>query len=116
MAYDEYTKERIEQVLTENSTSFTTKKMMGGIVFMVDDKMLCAAVNDKQNRTPLLMIRIGIENADIAIKESPLITKTGPMKGFIYITPDGYDLDEDLQYWIKMCLDFNPLAKRSKKK
>ena len=27
----------------------------------------------------------------------------------------GIDLDEDLEYWIRVCLDFNPKAKSSKK-
>jgi len=39
-----------------------------------------------------------------------------PMKGYVFITPDGFDLDIDLEYWLQLCLDFNPLAKRSKKK
>ena len=38
------------------------------------------------------------------------------MKGYVFITEEGFDLDEDLDYWLQMCLDFNPLAKSSKKK
>ena len=30
-----------------------------------------------------------------------------PMKGYIYITPKGFDLDNDLEYWIQKALDFN---------
>ena len=37
------------------------------------------------------------------------------MKGFIYVSPDGIDTEEELEYWIQLCLDFNPLAKKSKK-
>ena len=37
------------------------------------------------------------------------------MKGFVRVDPIGIDLDEDLEYWIQVCLDFNPKAKSSKK-
>ena len=39
-----------------------------------------------------------------------------PMKGFVFISPEGTDMDEDLAYWIQLALDYNPLAKSSKKK
>ena len=38
-----------------------------------------------------------------------------PMKGFVYVEPVGIDLDEDLEYWIQLALDFNPRARSSKK-
>ena len=38
------------------------------------------------------------------------------MKGYVFLEPDAIDMDEDLAYWIQLCLDFNPLAKASKKK
>jgi hypothetical protein len=37
------------------------------------------------------------------------------MKGFIRVDPIGIDLDTDLEYWIQLCLNFNPKAKSSKK-
>jgi hypothetical protein len=39
-----------------------------------------------------------------------------PMTGYLFIQPEGYDMDEDLNFWVKKCLEFNPLAKASKKK
>ncbi len=39
-----------------------------------------------------------------------------PMKGYLSISPEGFDLDEDLEFWVKKCLEFNPKAKVSKKK
>jgi hypothetical protein len=66
-----------------------------------------------------LMARI-----DPAIHEEALAKKgcvemdfTGkPMKGFVFIEPEGIDKDSDLQYWMQLCIDFNPMAKASKKK
>lgn len=39
-----------------------------------------------------------------------------PMKGFVYVEPDGIDMEEELEYRVQLCLDFNPMAKSSKKK
>ena len=30
-----------------------------------------------------------------------------PMRGFIFIIPDGFDLDSDLEYWVELALNFN---------
>jgi len=37
------------------------------------------------------------------------------MKGYIFVTEKGYESPKDLAHWIQLCLDFNPLAKKSKK-
>jgi hypothetical protein len=39
-----------------------------------------------------------------------------PMKGYLYVAPEGIDMDEDLDKWVQRCLDFNPKAKSSKRK
>jgi hypothetical protein len=39
-----------------------------------------------------------------------------PMKGFVFVEPEGTDLDKDLEYWVRLCLDFNPKAKAGVKK
>lgn len=119
MAYDEYLADRIKRVLTDKKTSFIDKKMMGGLVFMVNDKMLCGIHIDKKLGDSLLMARIGekayIEN--INKKECLPMDFTGrPMKGYIFVTADGFDLDSDLEFWIQSALDFNPMVKSKKKK
>lgn len=38
-----------------------------------------------------------------------------PMKGFIFVTETGCNCKKKLTHWIQLCLDFNPLAKKSKK-
>jgi len=47
MAYDELLADRIRQVFQEKKTSFTEKKMFGGVCFMMDDKMCCGIHYDK---------------------------------------------------------------------
>ena len=39
-----------------------------------------------------------------------------PMKGFVYVEPEGIDMDKDLEYWVDLCLEFNPKAKSSRKR
>lgn len=113
MAYNEYLQERIENILNEKKVIFEAKKMMGGLCYMVDDKMCVGIVKDD------LMARV---NPD---KYESLLTKEGArpmdftkrtMKGFLFISPDGVDYEKDLEFWIDECLEFNPLAKSSKKK
>ena len=37
-------------------------------------------------------------------------------KGYVYISEEGIKTKKDLAYWISLALDFNKLAKSSKKK
>ncbi|MEW7289279.1 TfoX/Sxy family protein [Aquimarina sp. 2304DJ70-9] len=119
MAYNEFIADRIRQLFREKKANFYEKKMMGGLCFMVDDKMCCGIHFDKKKEMDLLMARIGPEAIDEAMKKEgclPMDFTGRPMKGFVFITEDGFDLDVDLEYWIQLCLDFNPLAKMSKKR
>jgi len=113
MAYNEYLAERIQRVLNEQKILFEEKKMMGGLTFMVDDKMCVGVVKDN------LMARIDPEIYEEALTKKGCreMNFTGrPMKGFVFIEPEGVDLDEELEYWVKICLEYNPRAKSSKKK
>lgn len=119
MAYDEYQIERIRQVLEEKKADYYEKKMMGGICFMMDDKMLCGSHISKKLDVNLLMARIGEEAYEEAAEKIGVLPMdfTGrPMKGFVFVSPEGYDRQEDLEYWIQKCIDFNPFAQASKKK
>ncbi len=80
---------------------------------MVDHKMCMGIVKDE------LMARI-----DPVIYEKALTKKgckemnfTGrPMKGFVFVDALGTDMEDDLAYWVQLCLDFNPKASKKKKK
>lgn len=39
-----------------------------------------------------------------------------PMKGYVYLSPEGIDMEDDLDYWVQLALDFNPMARKSKKR
>lgn len=113
MAYDEYLAERIQNVLLSKRVNFDAKKMMGGLTFMVDGKMCIGIVKND------LMARIGPDFYNEALEKEGCkeMKFTGrPMKGYVFIEPHGIDMDSDLEYWIQLCLDYNPIAKSSKKK
>ncbi len=55
MAYNEYQAERIRRVFKENNVLTEEKKMMGGLCFMVNDKMCCGLVHNKAKGLDLLM-------------------------------------------------------------
>lgn len=113
MAYSEYLADRIRNVFEDRKVAYVEKKMMGGLTFMVDDKMCVGVVDEK------LMARIDPEKQEQALakKGCRRMDFTGrPMKGFLFIEPEGIDKDSDLEYWIEQCLEYNPKAKSSKKK
>jgi len=119
MAYDEHLADRIRQILRSKKISFSEKRMFAGLCFMVDNKMCCGIHFDKKKDTDLLMARIGqdaYEEAMLLEGSHPMDFTGRPMKGYVFVTPDGFDLDEQLAIWIQLCIDFNPLAKASKKR
>ena len=113
MAYDELLADRIGKVLQEKKVIYEAKKMMGGLCYLVDDKMCVGIVKEE------LMARINPDIYEEALGKKGCremdFTKR-PMKGFVFVAPESIDTDEDLEYWIQLALDFNPLAKSSKKK
>ncbi len=113
MAYSEFLADRVRQRLKETRTPYEEKKMMGGLCFMVDDKMCVGIVKED------LMARVGPElqeaNRD-RLGYRPMDFTGRPMKGYVFISPEGVDKQEDLEHWVDLCLQFNPEAKSSKKK
>lgn len=110
MAYDAHLGERIHQILKTKNVPFYDKKMMGGLVFMVNDKMCCGIHIDKKFGDSLLMAKIGVEAYDKEIHKDeclPMDFTGRPMKGYIFITSKGFDMDDDLDYWITKAVDYN---------
>lgn len=87
--------------------------MFRGLTFMVNNKM-CISVSGEN-----LMCRI-----DPALQEEaagkrgfhPMIMKGKELKGYCYVSPDGFALTKDFEYWTGLCLAYNENAKPSKSK
>ena len=111
MAYDELLADRVRSELQDQRVDFRELNMMGGLCFMVDDKM-CVGVIKNQ-----LMARINPSKYKEALSREGCVEMnfTGkPMKGFVFVNPEGTDTDNDLAYWVELCVEFNPFAKSSK--
>ncbi|HEY3385150.1 MAG TPA: TfoX/Sxy family protein [Saprospiraceae bacterium] len=113
MGYNESLADRVHGILEDRKVKHTDKKMFGGLCFLVDDKMLMGV---EKNR---LMVRIDPEDESKALKRKgakPMDFTGRVMKGYLFIDDTAVDMDKDLEYWVDLCLKYNPKAKASKKK
>ena len=111
MAYNEKLANRIREILF-SKRKVEEKKMMGGLTFMVNNKM-CVGISGDD-----LMARIDPEIYEEALEKKGCreMDFTGrPMKGFVFIDEEGTKSKKDLEYWVELALDYNKKAKPSKK-
>lgn len=103
MAFDEKLAARIETIL-EGTIGITNKKMFGGLCFLHNGNMLCGVDNKSQ-----LMVRVGPDQYEQALAKNHAIEMdfTGrPLKGMIYVAPEGLKTKRDLTKWLDMGLRF----------
>lgn len=102
MSYDEGLAERIRERLSDE-IGVTEKKMFGGLCLLVRGNMCCGIVGET------LMARVGPDQYPECL-ELPYAREmdfTGkPLKGMIYVDPEGIAEDEDLKLWVDCCLGF----------
>jgi TfoX/Sxy family transcriptional regulator of competence genes len=111
MAYNEKLADRIREQLV--GLKVEEKRMMGGLTFMVNAKMCVGVLDDD------LMVRLAPEVYTEALEKPGCraMDFTGrPMKGFVFVSPEGTKGLKQLTYWIGLALDFNRRAKASRKK
>ena len=112
MAYNQKLADRIRERLV-NVKKMKEKEMMGGLTFMVNDKMCVGIIKDE------LMCRIDPEIQEVALSKTGcrIMDFTGrPMKGYVMVDEAGMKSKKDFDYWIELCLEFNKKAKSSKKR
>lgn len=113
MAFNEQLASRVRAFFNEKNVATEEKRMMGGLCFMVDDKMCVGVESDR------LMVRLDPEIYESALKLKgcqPMDFTGRPMKGFVFVTEEGFIAKRDLKHWLELALEFNPKAKASKKK
>lgn len=94
-------------------TDFEEKEMMGGLTFMVNDKMCVGIIKDE------MMCRIDPSFHEEAVEMNGCRTMDftkRPMKGYVMVEESVWRNPSDRNYWIGKCLEFNKIAKSSKKK
>ena len=119
MAYNDATIQRIRSFFQQQNADFYEKPMLGGVCFMVNDKMCCGSHIDKTTQTDVLMCRIGEDFYEKALDMPHVIPMEFPgksMKGYVYVTEEGHQNAKDLGFWLQRCLDYNPKAKASRKR
>jgi len=95
--YDEQLAARVRAVLGDRS-DVAERSMFGGIAFMVGGHM-CCGVNGSN-----LMLRLGEAQAAAALEHPqtrPMDFTGRPMKGFVYVSPEGTRSQDDLRAWIE---------------
>ena len=113
MPYDEKLANRIRELIAATHSNIEEKKMFGGLCFMVNDKM-CVGV--EQNR---LMVRLDPAVYEEVLEKDGCVPMdfTGKvMKGYVFVDKNVLSTKKQLEYWIKLALEYNKIAKPSKKK
>lgn len=113
MAYDNKLADRIRKYLAKiPNLEIEEKRMFRGLAFMVNGKM-CVNVSGEN-----LMCRFDpkLQN-EIAEKQGyqPMIMKGKEYKGYCYISPDGFKTKNNFEYFVNLCIEYNKIAKSSKK-
>lgn len=115
MAYDIQLADRVRECLAEKAPDLeiTEKVMFNMLNFMVNDKTCMCVGSDK------LMLRF-----DPTVQEElgqrdgyeTMWMKGKEYKGYCYMHPEGFKTVKDLEYLVDLCLEYNKIAKASKKK
>jgi len=112
MTFNEQLAERVRTALADQKV-VEEKKMMGGLTFMVNRKMCVGILKDD------LMVRLAPEMYEIALLKEGCreMNFTGkPMKGFVFVSQKSINDNKEFNFWINLALDYNKIAKASKKK
>ena len=87
--------------------------MFGGIAFMVEDKM-CVSLGKGR-----IMCRIDPAPHDEALRRkgcTTVVMKGRDYRGYVRFDANALSTMGDLDYWVKLALDFNSRAKTSTRK
>ncbi len=102
MAYDERLASRVRRLLAA-AGDVEERRMFGGIAFMLNGHMCCGVAGDD------LMLRLGADQAQQALEEPhvrPMDFTGRPMKGFVYVDPQGSATDAKLRHWLRLAQEF----------
>ena len=102
MPYDTQAADSI-RVLLADQPGVVERKMMGGIVFMVNGNM-CVTASGRGG----ILVRVGPEAQARALKEPHVkaVTMAGrSMTGFVRVMPEGYRTAAALRKWVKRGVD-----------
>lgn len=114
MAYSIELADRVREFLqTIPKLKIEEKKMFRGLAFLVNGKMCVNISGDNLmcRFDPTLQEEVAERNGF-----QTMIMKGRELKGYCYVSEEGYKSKRDFEYWLNLCLSFNEQAKASKKK
>jgi len=113
MAYNEKLAARTRELIAAIHKNVEEKSMFGGLCFMVNDKM-CVGVEKER-----LMVRLNPDIYDEVMEKEgcmPMDFTGRIMKGYVFVDIEALNTKKKLEYWINLALEYNKIAKVSKKK
>lgn len=113
MAYSEKLANMTRELIAATHKNVKEKAMFGGLCFMVNDKMCVGVEKDR------LMVRLDPAKYDEVIEKDgckPMDFTGRVMKGFVFVDADVLATKKKLDYWVQLALEYNKIAKASKKK
>ncbi len=102
MAYNEELVARIRAAVKLFPEPFTEKRMFGGIAFLYGGKMTVGPVKED------LMVRVIADKMQEILKKDhvrPMDFTGKPMKEFVFVSPEGFKTEAQLQHWIELGLE-----------
>ena len=96
MAYNQGLADDIRAILSDRP-NLVVKKMFGGVGFMLNGNMACGVSGES------IMVRVGLDDYDglLTRPHVRVFDVTGkPMRGWVWVDPDGFKSDQDLKSWI----------------
>lgn len=112
MAYNQTLAERVRRRFSK-LPMVEEKAMMGGLVFMVEDKMCVGIVGES------LMCRVDPGDVPELLRRPgcrPMDFTGRAMRSFVVVDPEGMDSTSDFEGWIALALEFNRFAKPAKRR
>jgi TfoX/Sxy family transcriptional regulator of competence genes len=113
MAYNEKLANMTRELIALKEKNVEEKAMFGGLCFMVNDKMTVGIEKEK------LMVRLDPSKYEEAMEKegcTPMDFTGRVMKGFVFVDASVLNTKKKLEYWINLALEYNKIAKSSKKK
>jgi TfoX/Sxy family transcriptional regulator of competence genes len=102
MSYDEKLAARIRTLLAEHD-DVVEKKMFGGLCFMVNGAMCCGLTKSD------FVVRVGSDYYDEALAQPyarPMDFTGRPLKGMVYVAPEGVRTKGALARWVRRGIEF----------
>lgn len=113
MAYNEKLADRTREIIAHTHKNVEEKRMFGGLCFMVNEKM-CVGVEKER-----LMVRLNPDIYETVIEKegcAPMDFTGRIMRGYVFVDINALNTKRKLEYWVEQALDYNKIAKASKKK